>query len=53
MGKKGGGGRVGYATVSNKGPKNLGGSRGAGGRVKGGGAPGRPRQARRRRSDPL
>jgi hypothetical protein len=38
VGKKGGGGRVGYATVSNKGPKNLGGSRGAGGRVKGGGA---------------
>ena len=50
VGKKGGGGRVGYATVSNKGPKNLGGSRGAGGRVKGGGtglpSPGSPAEVR-------
>ena len=37
VGKKGGGGRVGFGNPSNKGPKNLGGSKGAGGRVTGGG----------------
>jgi hypothetical protein len=38
VGKKGGGGRVGYGTsASNKGPRRLGGPRGAGGRVTGGG----------------
>lgn len=36
MGKKGGGGRVGYGTLSNKGPRNLGGWRGAGRKVRGG-----------------
>jgi len=38
MGAKGGGGRVGYGTATNKGPKRLGGRTGAGGRVTGGGA---------------
>jgi hypothetical protein len=37
VGNKGGGGRVGFGNPSNKGPKNLGGSKGAGGRVTGGG----------------
>lgn len=38
MGQKGGGGgRVGFGTATNKGPKSLGGRLGAGGRVTGGG----------------
>lgn len=36
MGRKGGGGRVGFGNPTNKGPKNLGGRGGAGGRVVGG-----------------
>ena len=46
VGKKGGGGKVGFGNPSNKGPKNLGGSKGAGGHVTGGGtrppSPGSP-----------
>lgn len=38
MGQKGaGGGRVGFGTATNKGPRSLGGRLGAGGRVTGGG----------------
>jgi hypothetical protein len=37
VGKKGGGGRVGFSNPSNKGPKHLGGRLGAGGRLIGGG----------------
>jgi hypothetical protein len=37
VGKKGGGGRVGFSNPSNKGPKRLGGRLGAGGRIIGGG----------------
>ena len=54
VGNKGGGGRVGFGNPSNKGPKNLGGSKGAGGRVTGGGtraALARITGRRRRESD--